>query len=138
QTDGSLIHEADIPAHARNQLEIPDATSVPAHTASGEKELLWTDGDDASPDPLMEIIAAVDDMMPATRVGIGANSWAVSGEHPKSGKPLLANAPHSGASLPSVWNQMTLRCAEVNADCPFDVSGFGFSGLPGIAIGHNQ
>ena len=136
--DGSGIHDADIPAPAGNQDEPPDATSVSAHTASGENELLWSDGDDASPDPLMETIAAVDDMMPATGEGIGSNSWVVSGEHTQSGKPLLANDPHLGASLPSVWNQMTLRCAEVNADCPFDVSGFGFSGLPGIAIGHNQ
>ena len=32
--------------------------------------------------------------------GIGSNSWVVSGEHTVSGKPLLANDPHLGASMP--------------------------------------
>src|SRR5699024_2602449 len=43
-----------------------------------------------------------------------------------------------GAALPSVWTQMQLRCAEVTDECPFDVGGYSFSGLPGIVIGHNQ
>src|SRR5690606_33684925 len=54
-----------------------------------------------------------------------------------SGKPLLANDPHLGAALPSVWYQMQLKCRTVSADCPFDVAGFTFSGLPGVVIGHN-
>ncbi len=70
--------------------------------------------------------------------GIGSNSWVVSGELTASGMPLLANDPHLGASLPSVWYQVQLRCSTVGEDCPFDVGGFSFSGLPGIVIGHNQ
>ena len=52
--------------------------------------------------------------------------------------PLLANDPHLGASLPSVWHQVGLKCRTVTADCAFDVSGFGFSGVPGVVIGHND
>ncbi|WP_223623611.1 penicillin acylase family protein [Microbacterium sp. EST19A] len=70
--------------------------------------------------------------------GIGSNSWVVSGELTESGMPLLANDPHLGASLPSVWYQVQLKCSTVNDACPFDVGGFSFSGLPGIVIGHNQ
>ena len=51
--------------------------------------------------------------------------------------PLLANDPHLGADLPSVWHQVTLRCRVVSDRCAFDVSGFGFSGVPGVIIGHN-
>jgi penicillin amidase len=69
--------------------------------------------------------------------GIGSNSWVVSGAHTASGMPLLANDPHLGPSLPSIWSQMGLHCTEVTAACPFDVSGFTFSGLPGVVIGHN-
>lgn len=69
---------------------------------------------------------------------IGSNSWVVSGAHTATGKPLLANDPHLGASLPSVWYQVGLHCRVVDADCPFDVSGFGFSGFPGVVIGHND
>lgn len=69
--------------------------------------------------------------------GIGSNSWVVSGRFTESGQPLLANDPHLGGSLPSVWHQVGLRCAEVSEECPFEVSGFGFSGVPGVIIGHN-
>ena len=32
---------------------------------------------------------------------------------------------------------MGLHCNEVDAECPFDVSGFTFAGFPGVVIGHN-
>src|SRR5690606_31520870 len=50
---------------------------------------------------------------------------------------LLANDPHVGAALPSVWYQVQLKCRSVSDACPFDVGGFSFSGLPGVIIGHN-
>ena len=70
--------------------------------------------------------------------GIGSNSWVVSGAHTTTGKPLLANDPHLGASMPGIWEQMGLHCRTVSAQCPFDVAGFTFSGLPGVVIGHND
>ena len=69
--------------------------------------------------------------------GVGSNSWVVGGEHTASGLPLLANDPHLGISAPGIWSQQTLRCAAVGPQCPFDVSGFTFAGLPGVIIGHN-
>lgn len=69
--------------------------------------------------------------------GIGSNAWAVSGAHTASGAPILANDPHLGASMPGAWYQMGLHCTAVKADCPFDVTGFTFAGLPGVVIGHN-
>ncbi len=69
--------------------------------------------------------------------GVGSNSWVVSGAHTSTGAPLLANDPHLGASMPSVWYQMGLHCTTVSRTCPFDVSGFTFAGLPGVVIGHN-
>jgi penicillin amidase len=70
--------------------------------------------------------------------GIGSNSWVVSGSRSSTGKPLLANDPHLGTGIPGIWYQTGLHCRTVSAQCPFDVSGFSFSGLPGIVIGHNQ
>jgi penicillin amidase len=81
------------------------------------------------------------DAVPAlvgTGDGIGSNSWVVSGAHTASGKPLLANDPHLGPSIPSVWYQMGLHCRTVSQRCPFDVAGFTFSGTPGVVIGHND
>ncbi|MEO7016128.1 MAG: penicillin acylase family protein [Leifsonia sp.] len=70
--------------------------------------------------------------------GIGSNSWVVSGALTASGKPLLANDPHLGAAMPSVWYQIGLHCKTVSPECPFDVAGYSFSGLPGVVIGHND
>jgi penicillin G amidase len=69
--------------------------------------------------------------------GIGSNGWVVGGEHTVSGAPILANDPHLGVSLPGVWVQIGLHCREVSEDCPLDVAGFSFSGVPGVIIGHN-
>ncbi|MGN8244897.1 penicillin acylase family protein [Cellulomonas soli] len=69
--------------------------------------------------------------------GVGSNSWVVSGEHTASGSPVLANDPHLSISAPGIWAQVGLRCAEVGTQCPFDVSGFSFAGMPGVVIGHN-
>ncbi len=63
--------------------------------------------------------------------GLGSNSWVVDGDHTDTGAPLLANDPHLGVSLPGVWMQMGLHCRELTEDCPLDVAGFTFSGVPG-------
>ncbi|MCL3861254.1 penicillin acylase family protein [Actinotalea sp. K2] len=69
--------------------------------------------------------------------GIGSNSWVVAGEHTASGAPLLANDPHLSISAPGIWAQQGLYCRDVSPQCPFEVSGFTFSGFPGVIIGHN-
>lgn len=56
----------------------------------------------------------------------------VSGTHTQSGKPLLANDPHLGHSVPSVWYMIHLKAPELN------VSGVSLPGLPAVVIGHNE
>ena len=69
--------------------------------------------------------------------GVGSNSWVVGPSLTKSGKPLLANDPHLGVSIPGIWSQVGLRCRTVTPECPFAVSGFALAGVPGVVIGHN-
>lgn len=85
-----------------------------------------------------DLLTTLDALMPSVGEGIGSNSWVISGEHTDTGLPLLANDPHLGATLPSVWHQVHLRCVTITDDCAYDVAGFSFSGLPGVIIGHNQ
>ncbi|WP_191276208.1 penicillin acylase family protein [Nocardiopsis terrae] len=93
----------------------------------------------AAVEGLSGIHAAVPDLLgPSTSPDLGSNSWVVSGEHTGTGAPLLTNDPHLGASMPSTWYQMGLHCTELTEECPFDVSGFSFSGLPGVVIGQNE
>ncbi|MFO8036180.1 MAG: penicillin acylase family protein [Anaerolineales bacterium] len=70
--------------------------------------------------------------------GIGSNSWAISGEHTDTGKPYLANDPHLGQQIPSIWYEVGLHCQPKGSDCPIDIVGFSFAGVPGIIIGHND
>jgi penicillin G amidase len=70
--------------------------------------------------------------------GVGSNSWVVDGSKTASGAPLLVNDPHLGPAMPSIWYQVGLHCRAVNAECPFQVGGFSFSGVPGVVIGHND
>lgn len=70
--------------------------------------------------------------------GIGSNSWAVSGKLTSTGMPILANDPHLGIQMPSIWYQAHLECKPLSDACPFNVGGFSFAGVPGIIIGHND
>jgi penicillin amidase len=50
--------------------------------------------------------------------GVGSNNWVVSGDRTQSGKPILANDPHLGFGMPSVWIMNGLHCREVSDGCP--------------------
>jgi penicillin amidase len=64
---------------------------------------------------------------------IGSNSWVLGGARTTTGKPILANDPHLGPTMPSIWYQIGLHCA-----CGYNAAGFSFSGVPGVVIGHND
>ncbi len=64
--------------------------------------------------------------------GMGSNNWVLSGAHTQSEKPLLANDPHLGHGVPSVWYMIHLKAPGVN------VIGVSFPGLPGVILGHNE
>jgi len=70
--------------------------------------------------------------------GIGSNNWVVSGSMTESGMPLLANDPHLGIQMPSIWYEIGLHCHPPGEESSFDVVGFAFSATPGIIIGHND
>jgi len=47
------------------------------------------------------------------------------------------NDPHLSSQMPSIWYQVGLHCRTVSEECPYDVAGFSFAGVPGVVIGHN-
>ena len=69
--------------------------------------------------------------------GIGSNNWVVAGSKSATGGALLANDPHLGFSMPSVWIMNGLHCRTVSEACPFDVTGVSFPGVPAVVLGHN-
>jgi penicillin amidase len=62
----------------------------------------------------------------------GSNSWAIGPQKSKSGYALLANDPHLGLQIPSLWIEMQLKSNNLN------VVGFSLPGSPGIIIGRNE
>jgi penicillin amidase len=70
--------------------------------------------------------------------GLGSNAWAVSGAHTADGAPMLSNDPHLDTAIPSALTQVGLHCTTtVGPQCPFDVTGFSITGLPGVVAGRN-
>ena len=120
----------------------PAARADGAEPGTPPAEATAADATDVGADATapMEAVQRAMDAVPALLGrgdGLGSNSWVVSGEHTQTGAPLLANDPHLGGTMPGVWYQVGLHCTEVDDDCPFDVAGFSFSGLPGVVVGHN-
>ena len=125
--------------------------AAPASTGSAPLAEASTAERDAQPDaqadgdayaaPIARLGALIDgipELLGPEGGDLGSNSWVVSGALTESGLPLLANDPHLGPAMPSIWAQMGLHCAEIREDCAFDVTGYTFSGLPGVIIGHND
>ncbi len=63
---------------------------------------------------------------------IGSNNWVIAGSRTATGLPLLADDPHLGARIPSIW-----YLAEVQGD-NVHVVGATLPGLPLMVIGHNE
>ncbi len=120
-------------------LSVADVAPVtPATTSSDATGVPW--GDPALQAALAatdRALAAVPHLVGSGDAGTGSNSWVVSGRYTADGAPILANDPHLSLTAPGVWSQVGLRCAPVDAACPYDVSGFSFAGFPGVIIGHD-
>jgi len=62
----------------------------------------------------------------------GSNNWAVSGKKTASGYPMLANDPHLGLNLPSIWYEVQLHTPDMN------VYGASLPGAPAVIVGFNH
>lgn len=84
------------------------------------------------PTELEPTVAALTDTGESPLASLGSNNWVLNGKHTQSGKPLLANDPHLGHGIPSVWYMVHLKTPAL------DVSGVSLPGLPLVIIGHNE
>ena len=62
----------------------------------------------------------------------GSNNWAVAGSKSATGYPILANDPHLGLNLPSIWFAMQLSSPQHNA------FGATIPGALGVISGFNK
>ena len=113
-----------------------EAGSPAVPTLSDDQAAAWRALGDLAGSPLR--IAGLDggDAL-ASDHGIGSNDWVVGPTLSATGGALLANDPHLGISMPSIWFINGLHCTTVDAACPYDVAGVSFPGVPGVVLGHN-
>lgn len=69
---------------------------------------------------------------PSLIQGKGSNNWVISGSISETGKPLLANDPHLGLTVPSVWYLAHLSAPGLN------VIGGTLPGIPSVVLGRNE
>lgn len=78
-------------------------------------------------------LTAVEKIAPPSHVeGMGSNNWVLSGALSETGKPLLANDPHLGLSVPSLWYFAHMSAPGLN------VIGATLPGIPSVVLGHND
>lgn len=82
-------------------------------------------------DQLQARLRSLDAIVPRDP-SFGSNNWVIDGSLSATGMPLLANDPHLGIQLPSIWYEVHL----VGGD--YKVSGISLPGVPGVIIGHNR
>ncbi|HYO44906.1 MAG TPA: penicillin acylase family protein [Candidatus Limnocylindrales bacterium] len=136
------------PAYAPDQPQIA-APETPATAATPHTAAQTVVSTAATPDAeawtalarTANSIAAIAGLAPARDLvgdgGVGSNNWVVAPSLTASGGALLANDPHLGFNMPSVWYVNGLHCRPVSDACPFDVAGVVFPGMPGVVAGHN-
>jgi len=89
-------------------------------------------------DPILNNLKSLEGVFGHHDLDIGSNSWLISGDRSETGKPFLANDMHLSIQMPSIWYQNSLHCLPVSAECPFNVTGFTFPGIPAVIAGHND
>jgi penicillin G amidase len=68
----------------------------------------------------------------ARHESIGSNNWVVDGTLTATGAPMLANDPHLGTQIPSIWYLAHISAGD------FDIIGGTLPGTPAVALGRNK
>jgi len=63
---------------------------------------------------------------------VGSNAWVVSGKMTKDGNAFLANDPHLGLQIPSLWYTLSVNGKNLHT------AGMSLVGLPLVIFGHNE
>ena len=122
----TIINDEDLKAMFKMEATSPS----PGNASVGPTAIIGAGDYDTDKPDLSRIMG--------DHAGIGSNNWVVGGNLSQTGKPLLANDPHLGIQMPSIWYEIGLHCSDDGSGQPYDVAGFAFAPSPGIIIGHNS
>ncbi len=65
----------------------------------------------------------------------GSNWWLIAGSKTVDGKPLIANDPHLGLTLPALWNEVHIVSTDPAFPMPMDTVGTAIVGTPNVLLG---
>jgi penicillin amidase len=102
----------------------PDVQELLFPTLFAQDRILF--GHDRAPNTGARASAALE-----ADVSLGSNNWVVAGTRTATGLPLLANDPHLGLGIPSIWTAVHLTAPGL------DVAGVTLPGVPGVILGRN-
>ncbi len=88
-------------------------------------------GDAAGMSRLLDFQRSLESQWSLGGRAVGSNAWVVAGKLTKDGGSLLANDPHLGLQIPSLWYAMKVKGNHL------DVAGMSLVGLPLVVFGHN-
>ncbi|OQY36435.1 MAG: hypothetical protein B6243_03175 [Anaerolineaceae bacterium 4572_5.2] len=108
------------------------AQLLPAYPEDGTTILSQNELAPQTSDTLLDIDTQLQTLFHLRGLDVGSNNWVVSGKLTESGLPLLANDPHLGARIPSIWYLAEIQGENIH------VIGITFPGLPILAAGHNE
>jgi penicillin amidase len=130
-----------LPPYADHGLSILGPSNRDVDVARPAPPPHLTDGGDPLRRTLNALAHSVSSGLPAVTTlllggarteALGSNNWVVDGTMTASGSPLLANDPHLGTNIPSLWYLAHLSAGD------FDLIGATLPGTPAVAIGRNR
>lgn len=122
---GDELVDQLFPVYPDNRPIIAPTTKQPTFATQSDDDIDWATIN-------TQMIGTAPDELGWDVSGIGSNNWVVNGDHSASGLPLLADDPHLGVQMPSIWYENGLHGGRYN------VVGVTMPGVPGVILGHND
>lgn len=115
-----------------SQVLQPNAVALLSNTPAAEQ---YSGNQPTSPVALAQLLQFSAKLANDWQFGsnvIGSNAWAVAGKLNADGATVLANDPHLGLEIPSLWYAAQVKGQHI------DVAGMSLVGLPVILVGKNN
>jgi penicillin amidase len=106
----------------------------PEYPSDSLTTIAQTNSNDQHATGLVSLLAFQQDLEHRFGLGgraAGSNAWVVSGRLTATGEAFLANDPHLGLQIPSLWYAISAKGKKLN------VAGMSLVGLPLVIFGHN-
>ncbi len=118
----------------REQLSSTDADRLFRLSGEGPAtEAAWNDLRKADIAPFSPgYLAFTSAMGGMPKAAEASNNWVIGPERSADGSPIVANDPHLGQGVPSLWYAIDVQGGDLH------VAGVSLAGVPGVVIGHNE